>query len=599
MNRWLNRLREVRKLQPNAGRLFLLPARTLADPHEAKDAECTLIAAQALLAFGCLLVVCIAPHTPSTPALIARLSLLLYASFSVLMAMLVQRRLDLNRPQQLVLHVIGVFWCAIAFLFMRAWGSQVFAVFLLFILFAAAYRWGLAQTLLTAASCGALLLLARTLAAGSRHSPAITGGGLAQWTIPFLFLGCAFGYLLEKEKRLRSDASTVSSLIASVQAGVGIRKTLQTTLRAMLDLFNSRRIAVALQHTGSGRSFLWDAERQGSGKPIPVHLRELAPLDQGTYFFNFPAECWCATMLRGTGAANRFRIRAMSNQGERLRRVSCFLPFSFLSRRGFRSLLAVSFNCGSEWSGRVFVFDSRRRRRPEANLQLLRKLIRDATPVIYKLYFLGGYRFHVRRTERARVARDLHDGAIQSLIALEMEIGVLSHRATAGGTGEKLKLIQSQLASVVQDFRDLMERVKPIELDPHQLTSHLADIVDKFRIRTGISASFVCESDQITAPPHVCHELVRVVQEALVNVRKHSGARKVTVRCVPVGGQLKVTIDDNGCGFDFSGRLSFAELEATGKGPVVIRERLRSIGGECALESVPGRGARLEILLPT
>jgi two-component system nitrate/nitrite sensor histidine kinase NarX len=143
-----------------------------------------------------------------------------------------------------------------------------------------------------------------------------------------------------------------------------------------------------------------------------------------------------------------------------------------------------------------------------------------------------------------------------------------------------------------------MERVKPIEVNPHQLVDYLGDIVDKFRIRTGIAASFLCESEQIAVPPRVCHELVHILQEALVNVRKHSGARKVLVRCLPVDGHLKVTIEDDGRGFDFAGRLSFAQLEATGRGPAVIKDRLRSIGGELTLESEPGRGARLEILLP-
>jgi signal transduction histidine kinase len=303
-------------------------------------------------------------------------------------------------------------------------------------------------------------------------------------------------------------------------------------------------------------------------------------------------------MQRRSGTANRFRIMALSNHDQRLHRVTCFLPYSFLSRHGFRTLLAVSFTCGKEWSGRVFVFDPQRRMQREADLRFLQQLVREVVPVVYRLYILGRLRSHAREMERTRVAQDLHDGLIQSLIALEVEVGVLSRQADGDGIAEELRLVQSRLASEIQDFRDLMERVKPIELGPNQLVSYLGDIVDKFRIRTGISASFACESEQITVPPRVCHELVRILQEALVNVRKHSGAHKVFVRCVPVEGYLKVTIDDDGRGFDFSGRLSFAELEATGKGPVVIKERLRSIGGALALESAPGRGARLEILLP-
>jgi signal transduction histidine kinase len=577
----------------------LVPARPAVDANEAKEAEYALSVAQAFLAFGCLLAIYVDPIVPNLHTQLARLSLLFYASFSVLMAEVLRRQSDLNRSLRLVLHVSGVLWTGVAFLFTKAGGGPIFVVFLLFIVLAAAYRWGLVQTLFTAGCCAALLLLVGNApAAGVHHFSVLSNPGLSQWTVASLLLGCALGYLIQDEKTRRSKTLVTSRLMAKVRAGAGMRETLQTILRVMLDLFDASRIVAALQHTGSRQSFLWDAERQGGAQDIPVQLHELAPPDQDTYFFDFPGESWCATMLRRTGTANRFRIMTLNDGDDRLHRVSCFLPYSFLRRHGFHTLLAVCFTCGKEWSGRVFVFNPRRRVQREAGLGFLRQLIREVAPVVYRLYVLGRLRSHVREVERTRVAQDLHDGVIQSLIALEVEVGVLSRRVEVDGVAEELRLIQSQLANEIQDFRDLMERVKPIELNSHQLVSYLGDIVDKFRIRTGISASFACESGQITVPPHVGHELVRILQEALVNVRKHSGARKVSVRCVPVNGRLKVTIDDDGRGFDFSGRLSLAELEATRKGPVLIEERLRSIGGELALESVPGRGARLEILLP-
>ena len=81
-------------------------------------------------------------------------------------------------------------------------------------------------------------------------------------------------------------------------------------------------------------------------------------------------------------------------------------------------------------------------------------------------------------------------------------------------------------------------------------------------------------------------------------MRKHSQAENVLVRFASSSGLWKLTVDDDGKGFDFSGRLSQAELDAARLGPVVIKERVRSIGGELALESVPGHGARLEITFP-
>ena len=99
--------------------------------------------------------------------------------------------------------------------------------------------------------------------------------------------------------------------------------------------------------------------------------------------------------------------------------------------------------------------------------------------------------------------------------------------------------------------------------------------------------------------PRVCRELARIVQESLVNVRKHSGARHVLVRLAQRAGNLQLTVEDDGKGFSFSGRLSGTELETSGKGPAVIRDRVRLLAGELAIESTPGHGARLEVrILP-
>jgi signal transduction histidine kinase len=108
----------------------------------------------------------------------------------------------------------------------------------------------------------------------------------------------------------------------------------------------------------------------------------------------------------------------------------------------------------------------------------------------------------------------------------------------------------------------------------------------------------VSEATEIDMPPRLCRELARIVQEGLVNIRKHSGAKRASVGLARTNGQWTLTVEDDGRGFPFSGRFSHAELEAGGKGPLVIRERVRLIEGELTIESNPGRGSRLEISLP-
>jgi signal transduction histidine kinase len=201
--------------------------------------------------------------------------------------------------------------------------------------------------------------------------------------------------------------------------------------------------------------------------------------------------------------------------------------------------------------------------------------------------------------DRALVARELHDGAIQSLIGMEVQVAVLRRQAEAvPEMAEELGRIQQLLRQEVLNLRELMRQMKPLDLDPRRLLDFLAESVDKFRRETGISASFVSDLREISLSPRICTELARIAQEALVNVRKHSGARNVILRLSLEESGGRLVVDDDGRGFDFSGRLSQSDLDTARKGPVIIKERVRSIGGELSIESAPGRGARLEIMFP-
>ena len=100
-------------------------------------------------------------------------------------------------------------------------------------------------------------------------------------------------------------------------------------------------------------------------------------------------------------------------------------------------------------------------------------------------------------------------------------------------------------------------------------------------------------------PQRVCREILRIVQEGLVNVRKHSGARHALVRLAlnPESGGV-LTMEDDGKGFPFSGRYNQERMDEDGKGPMIIKERVRLIAGELTVESNPGQGTRLEITVP-
>ncbi len=265
----------------------------------------------------------------------------------------------------------------------------------------------------------------------------------------------------------------------------------------------------------------------------------------------------------------------------------------------FRSLITLAFLFGGEWRGRVFLFNPNWRGERQEELRFLLSLVRQIGPAIYNVYLLHRLRRRASAVERARVARELHDGAVQSLIAVEMQVDVVRRQAEADRPiGGELGRIQSLLREEVLKLRELMQQMKAIDVDAQRLLGVLNDTVERFQRETGISARFVTDIEDLDMPQRVCRELLRIVQEGLVNVRKHSGARHVLVRLGSNPERWNLVVEDDGKGFPFAGRFKQEEMEEMGKGPMIIKERVRLLAGELTVESNPGQGTRLEVIVP-
>src|SRR4029079_480493 len=201
-----------------------------------------------------------------------------------------------------------------------------------------------------------------------------------------------------------------------------------------------------------------------------------------------------------------------------------------------------------------------------------RRLVREIGPSIHQVSLLNKLRSRAEAIERARLARELTDGPIQTLASAEMQLDVLARQeATPIALANDLDDIQLLLRNEVMNLRDLTQDMKIglFEADTDGLFDDVSNIVERFERQTGITAEFVSEPQLVKLPPRSRRELLRIVHEGLVNVRKHSGARHVVVRAAVAGRNLELSIDDDGRGFDFEGRLTHRELEARHQGPAV------------------------------
>jgi signal transduction histidine kinase len=214
-------------------------------------------------------------------------------------------------------------------------------------------------------------------------------------------------------------------------------------------------------------------------------------------------------------------------------------------------------------------------------------------------FFLQQVRQTASADERLRISRELHDGIVQSLggVGLQLE-AIRAQFATEPDAMERLTHVQRV---VEQDQRELRAIVR--ELRPHDARDGrtiIADELQRMRERYALEWGLEVEADASAigdTPARLAHELCRVVNESLANAARHGGATRATVAVATNDGRLHVRVSDNGRGFAFSGRYDLEALDRRASGPRSLKERVRSLDGTLIVESSPS-GATIDVALP-
>jgi len=200
--------------------------------------------------------------------------------------------------------------------------------------------------------------------------------------------------------------------------------------------------------------------------------------------------------------------------------------------------------------------------------------------------------------ERDRIARELHDSLAQVLGVIHLRLRAV---APLAAETDRAALIQEidELAEVSDEaYRDVREAILGLRETVGSdtgLEGSLREYLHKYGRQTGIQATLVCHgSTQGALAPRTEVQLLRVVQEALTNVRKHAEARRVVVRLDCVGPSPKLEVEDDGSGFD-PAKVT-ASLEG-GFGLASMRERVEQIGGTLDVHTAPGKGTRIVVHL--
>jgi len=195
-----------------------------------------------------------------------------------------------------------------------------------------------------------------------------------------------------------------------------------------------------------------------------------------------------------------------------------------------------------------------------------------------------------QEAERARLARDLHDEANQSLTGVLLRLRAIEHDAPESLQPE-LRATAEAAAQAMDELLRLARELRPSTLDDHGLESALRTQVDGFARQTRVEATLNVEPDVGELGSDEQIVVYRVVQEALNNVAEHAEANEVTVELRRADGRKMLRVTDDGCGFNDSAAAS------PGLGITGMRERARLAGGRLRVRSTPGRGTVVELTL--
>jgi signal transduction histidine kinase len=196
--------------------------------------------------------------------------------------------------------------------------------------------------------------------------------------------------------------------------------------------------------------------------------------------------------------------------------------------------------------------------------------------------------------ERKALSRELHDEIGQLLTALRMELGNVerSHAAAGGEADTHLDQAKKLAETTLKTTRDIAMGLRPAMLDLLGLGPALEWQTREYSRRYKTPIQLDVAGDLRDLPdPHRTY-LYRIVQEGLTNCARHAHAKNIKVSLKDADGQLAVTVEDDGVGFDQHGGVAY------GLGLLGITERVRELCGNIAIQSEPGKGTRLEVMLP-
>ena len=324
------------------------------------------------------------------------------------------------------------------------------------------------------------------------------------------------------------------------------------------------------------------------------HPENLPTTRSDGFLLDHPDASVCWNHLSGSGDGFGWN----RNDGRRLKDLPR-LPGPMREELGWKSVMGVTLDLAGQPVGRLMLGNGRRRFLSQ-DLQWLERIIRHLGPPLQNLFVLRHIRAHAIEGERSRISREIHDGILQTLLSVDIQLDVLRRKVpvdpeqAVGG----LSSLQQTVRNETDELRRMVTDMRPLRVQSADLVDLMRGFGERFRNESGLGLDLLIDAVELQIPDRICRDLFQIYRESLHNVKKHAHASHVVVKLWQNESQVVLVVDDNGEGFSFAGRFTGDELDRLRLGPISIKERTRSVGGVLTVESTPAHGARLTVEVP-
>jgi signal transduction histidine kinase len=537
--------------------------------------------ARPIIIFLALLAVFEQPHSRDAQRSISFLTSYLILSLLVIVLDRLFRDRSLHLPLACDIIALGIF--------MYLSPSTVPAWFpYLFVCYAAGNRWGLRSAIPLAAVLSLSLVYLTAFHGEMRWPRVISWIGLTAGTF---VSGAGLAFLGDRGRRVDMENEFFSRITATMQVDQGLAECLRLLLDELALAFQAEEALLAYRDSDLERIFLWRLKAGVTERLSPESL----PLtrEDGLLLDDMDATiCWNSLVGEGSGFGWDRR------NGRKLKTLPR-LPSSTQQEFQLRSLMSVAFDQEGQPVGRIFLTNGRQPFGKE-DLGWFERIARHVSPSLENVFLLRHLRARAIEGERSRISRDLHDGILQTLLSIEIQLDVLRRKVslTPEQAVASLGNLQQTVKNESAELRRMVTDLRPLRVQSADVVDLMRGFAERYRNESTLALDLLVDSVTLHAPDRVCRELFQIYREALNNIKKHAKASHVVVKLSQDDSRLVLVVDDNGEGFSFAGRFTGDELDRLRLGPISIKERTRTVGGVLTVESNPGHGARLTIEIP-